>query len=155
MPFNADQIIAANQTALDFAAACSSTFLAGAERLVNLNLATVRSALHDSVSGAKGLLAAQTGQDLAAIQAQLAKPALEKTFAYSRSVKEITVQMHQELTQLADAQAERLQAAINESLAKLPAGSNETAFAVQKAMADAQLALVNMRAAVNRLYGVA
>lgn len=67
------------------------------ERLTALNVMTARGTLEDSVNGAKAVLDAKNAQEVFSIQTSLSRAAVEKTLAYSRSVREIAAQTKKEL----------------------------------------------------------
>ena len=104
MSINPEQFAAANKATVDSLLSVANTALASAERIAALNLNTVRSALEDSVSGAKSVMAAKDPQEALKLQSSLAQPAVEKAVAYSRSVYEITSQTQQELAKMVEAQ---------------------------------------------------
>jgi phasin family protein len=104
MSINPEQFAAANKATVDSLLSVANTALASAERIAALNLNTVRSALEDSVSGAKSVMAAKDPQEALKLQSSLTQPAVEKAVAYSRSVYEITSQTQQELAKMVEAQ---------------------------------------------------
>lgn len=77
----------------------ANTALAAAEQIVSLNAQTARNLAEDGASATKAMLDAKTPQELAAIQASLAQPGMEKAVAYSRNLYEIAAQVQQAITQ--------------------------------------------------------
>jgi len=148
MSINPEQFAAANKATVDSLLSVANTALASAERIAALNLNTARSVLEDSASGAKSVLAAKDPQEALAAQSSLAKPAVEKAVAYSRSVYEITSQTQQELVKMVEAQFADFQksmAGMVELAAKsAPAGSEGAISAIQSAIAAANSAFGNM-----------
>ncbi len=148
MSINPEQLAAANKATVDSLLSVANTALASAERIAALNLNTVRSALEDSVSGAKSVMAAKDPQEALKLQSSLAQPAVEKAVAYSRSVYEITSQTQQELAKMVEAQFgdfQKSMAGMVEMATKsAPAGSESAVAAIQNAIAAATSAFGNM-----------
>jgi phasin family protein len=132
----------------------ANTSLASAERLAALNLNTARAIFEDSAAGFNALLAVKDPQGLVALQAALAKPALEKAVAYSRGVYEIFAQSASGLSQIAEGQAAELKknftAAVDQSLKSAPAGSEAVVAAVKTAFAAADTAYDNLTKAAKQ-----
>lgn len=139
-----EQFAAANKAAVESMMTIANTSLAGAERLAALNLNTARAFLADSAANLGALLAVKDVQGLAALQSALAKPAVEKAVAYSRSVYEIITESSNGLTQVVEGQAAVLKknfsAAVEQSLKNAPAGSEPVVVALKSAMAQADSA---------------
>jgi phasin family protein len=148
MSINPEQFAAANKATVDSLLSVANTALASAERIAALNLNTVRSALEDSVSGAKSVMAAKDPQEALKLQSSLTQPAVEKAVAYSRSVYEITSQTQQELAKMVEAQFgdfQKSMAGMVEMATKsAPAGSESAVAAIQNAIAAATSAFGNM-----------
>ena len=148
MSINPEQFAAANKATVDSLLSVANTALASAERIAALNLNTVRSALEDSVSGAKSVMSAKDPQEALKLQSSLAQPAVEKAVAYSRSVYEITSQTQQELAKMVEAQFgdfQKSMAGMVEMATKsAPAGSESAVAAIQNAIAAATSAFGNM-----------
>ncbi len=150
MTISPEQFAAANKATVDSLLAVANTALASAERIAALNLSTARSALEDTASGARSVLAAKDPQAALAAQSALAQPAVDKAVAYGRSVAEITTQTQQELAKLVQAQFGDFQKSIS-GLVELatksaPAGSESAVAAIQNAIAAANSAFGNMNA---------
>lgn len=148
MSINPEQFAAANKATVDSLLSVANTALASAERIAALNLNTVRSALEDSVSGAKSVMAAKDPQEALKLQSSLAQPAVEKAVAYSRSVYEITSQTQQELAKMVEAQFGDFQKSVagmvEMATKSAPAGSESAVAAIQNAIAAATSAFGNM-----------
>ena len=148
MSINPEQFAAANKATVDSLLSVANTALASAERIAALNLNTVRSALEDSVSGAKSVMAAKDPQEALKLQSSLTQPAVEKAVAYSRSVYEITSQTQQELAKMVEAQFgdfQKSMAGMVEMATKpAPAGAESAVAAIQNAIAAATSAFGNM-----------
>ncbi|HJW04518.1 MAG TPA: phasin family protein [Azospira sp.] len=143
-----EQFAAANKASVDSLLTISNTILATAERLAALNLNTARAFFADSADNASALLAVKDVQGLIALQSTLAKPAIEKALAYSRSVYEILNESSNGLTQIVEGQSAELKknvsAAIEQSLKNAPAGSEAVVAAVKSALVQADSAYAKM-----------
>lgn len=149
-----EQIAAANKAAVASLMTVANTTLASAERLAALNLNTARAFFDDSTAGFNALLAVKDPQGLVALQAALAKPAVEKAIAYSRGIYEILSQSSAGLSQIAEDQAAELKktfaAALDQSLKHAPAGSETVVAAVKTALAAADSAYENLAKAAKQ-----
>jgi phasin family protein len=143
-----DQFAAANKAAIDSLMTFANTSLATAERLAALNLNTARAFIADSAANSSALLAVKDVQGFIALQTTLAKPAVEKAVAYSRSVYEILNESSNGLTQVVEGQTAEIKknfsAAIEQSLKNAPAGSESVVVAVKSALAQADSAYEKM-----------
>jgi phasin family protein len=148
MSLNTEQFAAANKATVDSLLAVANTALASAERIAALNLNTARAALEDTASGVQSVMGAKDPQAALAAQSSLAKPAVEKAVAYSRSIYEITSETQQELAKMVEAQFgdfQKSMASMVELAAKsAPAGSEGAVAAIQNAIAAANSAFGNM-----------
>lgn len=88
-----------NKMLVDTLVNVANTALAAAEQIVALNTQTVRTMAEEGASATKAMLDAKTPQEVAAIQAGMAQPGMEKAVAYSRSLYEIAAQAQQALAQ--------------------------------------------------------
>jgi phasin family protein len=143
-----EQFSVANKAAVDSLLTVFNTSMASAERLAALNLNTARAIMADSAANAGALLAAKDPQSLIALQGTLAKPALAKAVAYSRSVYEILSQSSTGLSEIVEGQTVEMKknfsAAIDQSLKNAPAGSESVVVAIKTAFAAANSAYDNM-----------
>lgn len=142
------QFAAVNQAAIESLLTVANTSLATAERLAALNLNTARSFVADGASAVAALLAVKDVQGFVSLQQQLAKPAVEKAIAYSRSVYEIASESINALGQIAEGQSIELKKtfsnAVEQSLKSAPAGSETVVAAVKSALAQADSAYETM-----------
>ena len=149
-----EQLIAANQAAINSLMTIAAGSLDTTERLAALNLNTARAAMEDGAAAVSALFGAKDPQALIALQATLAKPAVERAMAYSRSVYEILSQSSNGLTKIAEGQAAEIKktfsAAIDQSLKNAPAGSEAVVTAVKSAIAAADSAYNNMAKAAKQ-----
>ncbi len=159
MSFNPEQFAAANKATVDTLLSVANAALASAERIAALNLNTARSSLEDTASGVKAVMGAKDPKEAMAAQSSLAKPAVEKAVAYSRSVYEITSQAQQELAKMVESQFGDFQksvAGMVEMAAKsAPAGSEGAVAAIQNAINAANSAFGNMNAVAKQFADAA
>lgn len=139
-----EQFAAAGKIALESLLTFANTSLATAERLAALNINTARAFIADSADNANALFAIKDVQGLTSLPGSLAKPAVEKSLAYSRSVYEILNESGNGIAQLVEGQAAELKksftAAVEQSLKSAPAGSESVVAVVKSALAQADSA---------------
>ena len=119
---------------------------AGAERLIELNVATAKAALEASVGNTQKAFAAKDPQELIAISTAFAQPAFEKVAAYSKSVYEITTEANGELVKTVEAntaEAQKQFATLLDKTTKSVPGSEGAVAAVKTAMSAANSAYDN------------
>ena len=145
---NLDQAAAASKANIELLLSVAQTALSTAESLAALNLHTVREAFADNAKNAKTLLGAKTPQEAAALQAQLAQPAVEKAVSYSRSVYEISTGAAEEMNKLFQGKFGELNKAAQDLAQKTassaPFGSDVAMAAVKQAVAAANSAFDNL-----------
>jgi len=155
----AEQFASANKANVETLLTIANTAFASAERLAALNLNTARAVLEDSVANAKALLSVKDVQQLVAMQASLAQPAVEKAVAYSRSVYEIATQTQEELSKVVEAQFAEVNKSVATALDKAaknaPAGSDVAVAAVKSAIAAANSAYDSMTKAAKQVAEIA
>lgn len=155
MTIKTEQFAAANKAAVDSLLAVANTALASAERIANLNLTTARTVIEDTAASAKAFAGAKDAKDVAAIQASLTQPAIEKAVAYTQAVVDISKQTQEALAKTVEAQFSDFQksmAGLIEQAAKsAPAGSEGAMAAIQSAMAAANSAFGNMNATARQM----
>ena len=151
----ANQISAANKSAVENMLALANTVFASTERLAALNLSTARSALEDSTATAKTLFQTKDPQAFASLTSELAQPGMEKLVAYSRSVYEIFSETKDEVSKVVEAQVSELNSAIGTALDNVaksgPAGSDVAVSAVKSAIAAANSAYGNINKAAKQV----
>lgn len=136
---NTEDLIQANTAAIANMQSVANTALAAVESLAALNLGFARESLNNSSKHAHAALSAKTPQEVAALQAQAAKPAAENMMTYTRTVYEITTGAAKEIGDLMKGQFEQLnkaaqQAAENAAKAS-PFGADVALAAVKQAVA--------------------
>jgi phasin family protein len=143
-----EQIAAANKANVEALMNFNHVAFEGVERLLALNLNTVKAALEDTVSNAKAALAVKDMQEFVALQTALAQPAVEKAIAYSKSVYEIANETKAGVSKLVEeqtAEANKSFVALLDKAAKSgPAGSDVAVAAMKSAIAAANSAFESM-----------
>jgi phasin family protein len=139
-----EQFTAANKAAVESMMTVTNNSLNSIERLAALNLNTARAFFADSAASMGAFFAVKNVEGLVSLQKSLAKPAVEKAVAYSRSVYEIISESSNGLTQMVEGQTAEIKknvtAAIEKSLKSAPAGTEPVVAAVKTAMAQADSA---------------
>ena len=154
-----EQFAAVNQAAVESLLTVANTSLAAAERLAALNLNTARALFADNAANVAALLAVKDVQGLVALQSKLAKPAVEKAIAYSRSVYEIASQTQEEFAKIFDSQYveinKNVTTALDKAVKNAPAGSDVAVAAVKSAIAAANSAYETMNKAAKQVAEMA
>ena len=152
--FSAEQFATATKNAAaEFSDIVTSSF-SSFEKLAELNLATAKHSLNESLSSFQALVGAKTPAELLAVQTALVQPMAEKAAAYGRSVYEISVEAGTELSKAAEgklAQGQKTFSEAVEALAKnAPAGSETLVSAFKSAMATGQQVIESAQAAAKQ-----
>ncbi len=103
---------------------------ADAAKLVELNLATSKDVLAEALEQAKAMMAVKDPQELAALQASLAKPMADKAVAYAQQVQAIVSGASADFTKAAQANLAEAQ----KGFASLMAGTTQNAPAGTESM---------------------
>lgn len=154
----AEQFLASATAAMSDLNKMAATAMAGFEKLVELNLSTVKSALADTAEQMQTGLAAKAPQDMAAMGA-LAQPMAEKAAAYGRAVAGIVTETGTALSKaaegkFADVQAQAV-ASIEAAMKHAPAGSEGAVAAFKNAMTTGQAAIESAQAQAKQAVDVA
>ena len=143
-----EQFAASNKATVDSLLAVANTALATAERIAALNLGAARSALEDSASATKAVLAVKNPNEAAALQSSVMQPAVEKAVSYSRSLYEISSESQQQVAKMLEAQfagfQKQIAGMVDQAAKAAPAGSEGIVAAMQSAVAAANSAFGNM-----------
>ena len=142
---NYEHMAAAGKEAVAEAQALATSAFYSFEKLVELNLATVKSSLFDTSSDFVSVWSAKNPADALAAQASLLKPLAEKAIAYGRSVHAIASEATAELSKVAEhrvAESQKSFTAALELLSKnAPAGSESVVAAIKSAVSAGQTAI--------------
>jgi phasin family protein len=140
-----EQFAATQKATLDMLFSVTNGIVVGVEKLVQLNMQTIRSTLDDTLDQAQKALSVKEPQEWPALQSSLAAPTAEKMQAYGRQLFEIGAAIQAEFKRLAHAQWEasdnRARTLVEEVAKNAPAGSEAAVAALDSTMT-----------AVNALY---
>ncbi|MCB1916894.1 MAG: phasin family protein [Rhodocyclaceae bacterium] len=154
-----EKFAAANKASLDTAASVASLGLSTVERLMALNLNTVRAAIADAGSNAEALLAAKDPKAALSVLSGLAEPTLASVLGYYRSAYGIVVDSGEELGKIADGQIAELNKAVTIALDEMtksaPAGSDVAVAAVKSAIAAANATYDSVTKATKKVVEIA
>jgi phasin family protein len=143
-----EQLAAMNKANLEVAMKFAGVALHGAERILELQLNTAKSAFADSVENAKAIASIKDLQQLAALKDDLAQPAIDKATAYARSVYDVTAATQTELGKLVEEQIAEYNKQVVASLDKMvknaPAGSEVGIAALKSGIAAVNSAYDNL-----------
>ena len=157
--FSPEKILAANTVAVETMSTLSSLGLSTVERLVALNLNTVRAGLSDSAANLNALLAIKDPKALASFFAGLAEPAMANAVGYFRSAYAISTDGAEEFGKLVDRQLAEVNksAAITlDQIAKsAPAGSDVAVAALKSAIAAANATYDNVTKVTKKVVQIA
>lgn len=134
-----EQFVAANKANVETVLSLANSTIARAERLAALNLNTAHAVLEDSAANTKTLLSSKNPQELADLHATLAKPIVEKVFAYASDVYAIAAEGQQEVSKLFEAQIAELNKNFSIALdnaAKSALPGSEPMFAAVRSAAE-------------------
>ena len=149
MTQSAEQFLASAKTAMSDLNDMAANAMAGFEKLVELNMSTVKAALTDTAEQVQTGFAAKAPQDLSAAAA-LVQPMAEKAAAYGRAVAGIVTETGTALSKaaegkFADVQAQAV-ASIEAAMKNAPAGSESAVAAFKNAMTTGQTAMETAQA---------
>ena len=142
MTYTAEQFVATQKTNVEALEGLAAQAFSGFEKLVELNLATSKSALEESFGQLQAALDAKDPQELTTLQAGLLKPLAEKSAAYGKQVYAVVTDTSAELTKAFEAKAGEAKAAFSAAVENLtksaPAGSETAVAAFKSAVAAGQ-----------------
>jgi len=145
----AEQFLASAKTAMAELTDIATSSMAGFEKLMELNLATAKTAMADAAEQMQAAFSAKAPQDLAAVTS-LVQPMAEKAAAYGRAVAGIVTETGAALTKAAEGKFAEVQAqaiaGIDSALKHAPAGSESAVAAFKSAMTSGQNAFDNAQA---------
>ncbi|KAF7962494.1 phasin [Cupriavidus sp. UYMU48A] len=137
---NFQPVYAAQAAAMDIVFGMTTKTLDACQRLTELSMQTMKETLVDSQETVRQAFSAKTPQELFALQATAAQPAVEKARAFFQQVQEIAATTRDEFQKVAAAQYETNKHTVQqmfESFAQnAPAGSEGALNAWQAAMAS-------------------
>ncbi|MCY1251934.1 phasin family protein [compost metagenome] len=137
-PWSAEQISAVQQANLAIMLGLTGKALEGFEKLVHLNLQTMKATLAETRESAQQALGAENQQQMLALQASMLPQIGETALSYQRQLLEIGTATQAEFARVAEAQYEahnrRMQELIGNLADSAPAGSENAVGALTSVM---------------------
>jgi phasin family protein len=138
----AEKFAATGKVNLDAAQALATKAHASVEKLVDLNMATAKTALSDSIENTKAVLGAKDPQAFAALASDLSKPLAEKSTAYVQEFQKIVAGASEEFTKAAQASMADVQKGftilLENATKNAPAGTESAVAFFNQAMSASQ-----------------
>jgi len=139
-----EQFMQFGKSSLEAALSLANITLQSTERLVDLQMKTVKDALDESIKSAKALSDVKNVQDLISLQSTTAQPSLEKVVAYSKSVYEVAADTQTQINKVMEDRMAKVSgeivAAIDKAVKTAPAGSEAAVAAFKSAVTAANTA---------------
>lgn len=140
MMMTPEQMIAAQKSQLEALFALTGKAVDGLEKMVELNMQTMKTAMHETSEAAMAALSVKDIQELATLQPGMAQPMAEKMLSYSHHLYEIASGTQAEFAKAIEANAaevhKKMQAMVDTAVKNAPAGT-ETAVAMMKSALSA------------------
>src|SRR6476661_6760516 len=134
-----EKLIALNKDDYEDALRFAGVALEGAERLIDLQLRTAKTALNDGMESAKVLASVKDFDQLAALKDTLVQPSLEKATAYAKEVYDVATGTQAELGKLVEEQVAEFNRQVISTLDQIvktaPAGSEVGIAAMKSTLA--------------------
>lgn len=134
-----EQLIAINKAGFEAALRFAGVALGGAERLMELQLKTARSALNDGIENARTLGAVRDFEQLSTLKDTVVQPSFEKATAYAKEVYDVASVTQADLSKLVEEQVSELNkqfvAVLDQMVKNAPAGSEAGIAAMKSTLA--------------------
>ncbi len=154
-----EQVLATQKANVETLFGLTNKAFEGVEKLVELNLQAVKSALGEAAETTKAVLSVKDAQELLALQAGLLQPAAEKAAAYSRHLYDIAAATNAEVAKVAEETAADAQkkfvAVVDTAVKNAPAGTESAVALVKSAVAAANNAYESVQKATKQAADVA
>ncbi len=154
-----DQFAAMNKANLETAAHFANVAFGGAQRLVEIQLKAVKSALTDGVDNAKTLATIKDLQQFADVKDTVAQPAFEKATDYMKSVYDVASETQAEFGKLIEQQFaafnKQVVVALDKFAETAPAGSEVGISALKSALVTGNTAYENLSKAAKQFNDTA
>lgn len=154
-----EKIVAANKASLETVASVASLGLSTVERLVALNLNTVRAGMTDATANLESLLTVKEPKEFVALVSGMVEPLLASSVGYFRSAYGIFVDSGEEMGKIVDGQFAELNKTVAITLDELsksaPAGSDVAVAAMKSAIAAANATYDNVAKATKKVVAIA
>jgi phasin family protein len=143
-----EQILALNKASLEVAVRMAAIALESTERLMNLQMKAARTAVAESAEAAKTLAGVKDLHHFAALQDNIAQPALEKATAYAKGVYDVAANTQAEFGKIVDEQVaeynKQVVAILDRMVKNAPAGSEVGIAAFKSGIAAINSAYDNL-----------
>lgn len=154
-----EQIQGFNKEAVEAALSFAQLSMAGAERLMHLQIDAAKTFVAEQTESAKALAEAKDPASMMALRARLTEQAVERAVGYSRNVYEVATQTQQQLAKLVEGQLaasqQQFAGAMENMFKAAPGGSNAAIDAVRSTMAATQSAMDSMTKAAKQAADLA
>ena len=153
-----EEFAAANKNAVDTAVRFAQLALTSTERLMKLQMDTVRTAIEENAKTAKTLSEIKDPKELSAVGTKLAEKMVERATNYSREVYEVASEAQNELTKLTEetltSYKDKITGNIETALKSAPAGADAAVKAFKSSMAVAADAVETITKAAQQVTSI-
>jgi len=136
---NPEQLIAINKANIETALRFAGVALDGAERLIDLQLKTAKSALADGLQSARAFTGVRDIEQFAALKDTVVQPTFEKATAYAKEVYDVATATQADLSKLVEEQFsefnKQMISALDQLVKSAPAGSEVGIAAMKSTLA--------------------
>jgi len=134
-----EQLIAFNKANMETVLRFAGVALDGAERLIDLQMKTAKSALADGIQSARMLTSVRDFEQLAALKDTVVQPSFEKATAYAKSVYDVATATQTDLNKLLEEQVtefnKQVLSTLDQIVKQAPAGSEVGIAAMKSTLA--------------------
>jgi phasin family protein len=149
-----EQMIQTSKAAFDHYQAVTLASIEGLGKLAELNIATARASIEESLDKARQLMTAKDPKALADLGVAIAKPVAEQAGGYARKAYDIASETGSEIAglvekQIADAR-HQVEATVTQLAASAPAGSEQMVAFFKQAVGAANTAFEQINSAAKQ-----
>lgn len=134
-----EQLIAMNKANVETALRFAGVALDGAEKLLELQLKTAKSALADGIQNARAMTSVRDLDQLAALKDTVVQPSIEKATAFAKEVYDVATETQADLSKLVEEQVSEFNkqviSALDQIVKTAPAGSEVGIAAMKSTLA--------------------
>lgn len=156
---NIEQLAAAQKANAEVMMTLLRTAFNGVERMTALNIAASRELFSNTVANTQQLMSAKDAGSVAKLNADLAKPNLDKWMEYSRNVYDLVASMQKEVTSVMEAQysdfSKNASSAVEKATASAPVGGDVFAATMKSMLGASTKAFDNMNSMAKQLTELA
>ncbi len=159
MTLTPEQFVAAQKAQVETFFGLSNKAFEGVEKLIELNMQTVKTAMAEAAENTQAVLSVRDPQELFALQTAMMQPSTEKAAAYSRHLYEIFAGTGAEVTKVTEATVaesqKKMLALVDNAVRNAPAGTENAVALVKSAVAAANNAYESVHKAAKQASEVA